>query len=109
MALSKNNRLKRAKDFDFVFHGGTAVKGNVLLIKYRQNRTNKSRFGFIVSAKFFKKAVARNRIKRLLSEIVQSSQGDINRGYDIVVVVNRKAESEDMKADLKNLLSKLND
>lgn len=43
-----------------------------------------SRFGFIVSTKISKRAVIRNRVRRLLRESVQNSLQQTNPGYDCV-------------------------
>ena len=69
MALPKKNRLKKKKDFEEVFKKGKAVRGNFLFVRYLKNSLQFPRFAFVVSSKVSKKAVARNRIRRLRSRM----------------------------------------
>src|SRR3990167_10143695 len=89
MALNKKNRLKKKRDFEDVFKKGKAVKGNFLFIKYKKNELGVSRFGFVVSAKIAKKAVGRNKIKRILSEAVRDRIDGLG-SYDVLVFANHK-------------------
>lgn len=109
MALNKKNRLKRKRDFEDVFKKGKAVKGSFLFIKYRKNKLDEPRFGFVVSAKIAGKAVERNKIRRILSEV----SGGIIDGldsYDIIVVATSKiiaAHKEDVAKDFLEVLRKM--
>lgn len=47
-----------------------------------------SRFGIIVSKKISKKAVLRNRIKRMLREVIKNSLKKIRAGSDILIIAN---------------------
>ena len=49
-----------------------------------------SRFGFIVSKKISKKAVVRNRIRRLLSEAVQNLLSRMKQGFEGVFLAKRE-------------------
>lgn len=88
MALNKKNRLKKKRDFEDVFKKGKAVKGSFLFIKYRKNKLDMPRFGFVVSAKVAKKAVERNKTRRILSEVARSAIKNLDN-YDIVVFATR--------------------
>src|SRR3989338_2060480 len=108
MALSAENRLNKKKDFDWVFRKGNAVRGNFLFIRHVKNTLNKPRFGFIIPAKVFKKAVDRNKVKRKLSECVRTDWlQDINN-YDIVITANKKGETKDILTELVKLLGSIN-
>ena len=109
MALNKKNRLKKKRDFEDVFKRGKAVKGIFLFIKYRSNKLDVSRFGFVVSTKISRKAVERNRIRRILSEAARSIVNGL-KGYDIVVFVNREiilAPKKDTVEDFLEVLKKI--
>lgn len=105
MALPQKYRLIRESDFDKVFQDGKAVKGSFLFIKSRINEFSSPRFGFVVPKKAYLKAVDRNRLKRVLSEIanlyIKSSPAN-NR--DFVVVINRRSKEELIKNEFLNLL-----
>ncbi len=104
MALPKANRLKSKKDIDRVFKKGTAVKGNFLFLKIVENDKDISRFGFIVSSKIINTAVGRNRIRRIFSEIAAES---LDKGLDIVAVINKKGEEKYLRTEFRDLLSKI--
>ena len=92
--LSFRNRLKKQKDFEKIFKNGKSFKQGSLYLKINKNDLQSSRFGFIVSKKFSKKAVERNRIKRILREVVKERIGEVVKGMDIVIVVNPKAKAD---------------
>jgi ribonuclease P protein component len=72
--LKKDDRLKSRKVIEYLFKDGKTVNIFPLRIFYllstltEENKTNKLQAGFSVSTRNFKKAVDRNRIKRLLRE-----------------------------------------
>lgn len=109
MALNKKNRLKKKRDFENVFKKGKAVKSSFLFIKYIKNELDISRLGFVVSAKVAKKAVERNKIRRILSEGIRGQINNLN-GYDIVVFATGKiitGHKEDIVADFLKVLKKI--
>lgn len=73
--LPKKERLTRSSEFAYVYHQKHSV-ANSLLILYvgckKKNELYPSRVGFIVGKKVHKRAVKRNRIKRVLREIYKN-------------------------------------
>jgi len=109
MALNKKNRLKKKLDFEDVFRKGRAVKGSFLFIKYKKTTLGIARFGFVVSTKVAKKAVERNKVRRILSETVRSVLNDF-RSHDIIVYVTKKivtAQKKDLIEDFMKVLKKI--
>ena len=90
MALPTKNRIKNKKDFDAVFKKGKARNGSFLFMKSLPSSRGYPRFGFIVAAKFAPKAVTRNKIRRLLSDIIQANRLPNMPSCDTVVVVTKK-------------------
>jgi ribonuclease P protein component len=69
--LSKEERLKGRKEIDALFKNAKSFSVPPLRILYQSHKEDNIaaiRVGFTVSTKYFKKAVDRNRIKRLLRE-----------------------------------------
>lgn len=64
-----------------------AIKGNFFIVREKKNGKNFSRFGVLVSAKIFKGAVKRNRIKRKVFEMIRVSGLYQNPGKDILISV----------------------
>ena len=109
MALSKKNRLKKKKDFERVFRKGRAVNGSFLFIKFRPNSIGVPRIAFVISIKVSKKAVIRNKIRRILSEAARLSFKEIP-SYDIIVVANNKivgVQKNEIRQDLIGTLKKI--
>lgn len=62
-------KLKQKKEIGLLFEKGKwKTSGNLRIITLRSEEFPHLRFGVSVSKKYFKKAVDRNRIKRLLRE-----------------------------------------
>ena len=109
MALPKKNRLKKKKDFEEVFKKGKAVRGNFLFVRYLKNSLQFPRFAFVVSSKVSKKAVARNRIRRLLSETVRVKLKNI-QSTDIIIIADKKiadTPKEKIIQDTESVLIKI--
>jgi len=107
--LPKINRIKKKGDFDKIFKKGKSLKEGFLILKIAKNNFDESRFAFVISQKVSKKAVARNRIRRRLAQIIRSNFKNIKGGADIVLIVLPGAEKEDflmLKKSLNNLLIK---
>lgn len=95
--LKKYLRLTKQKDFENVFENGRYLSEDLLSLKIARNDFDYSRFGFIVSNKISKKAVVRNRIKRLLRESVRLLHKNIKPGFDSVFISKSKAVDKSFK------------
>ncbi len=74
--LAKELILKRRKDFELVMKEGRMHQAPLFgLLIYKGEEVDCQRFGFLVSKKVSKRAVDRNRIKRLLAEAVRKNIG----------------------------------
>lgn len=89
--LPKENRLRKEKDHNKVYRKGRRDTCNffVLLSLTREDKKLPSRFSFVVSKKVDKRAVARNRIRRVLKESVRAKLPDITKGYDCIVIARK--------------------
>jgi len=103
--LAQKNRVKKKKDFEVVFKQGHGFKQGLLYLKVVKNNLDMSRFGFVISKKFSKKAVIRNKTKRRLSEIIKMRLPEIKKGIDAIIVVMPGAENEFQK--LEDTIDKL--
>lgn len=59
------------------------------ILKERKNGLAVNRFGIVVSKKIDKRAVGRNRIKRLLRTALMNLYGKMNAGHDILFIVKK--------------------
>ena len=71
--LPKNYRLKKRSAFNATYKTGTVFhKGGITLFCGKINNNNTvTKIGFVVSKKVHKRAVKRNRLKRLMRESVR--------------------------------------
>jgi ribonuclease P protein component len=89
--MHKENRLQKNEHFKKVFKWGKSVANRQLVLYYYLNREVKDfRLGISVSKKIGH-AVTRNRIKRLLKEVVRTQEDHISTGYDLVIIVRKPA------------------
>lgn len=103
--LARKNRLKSKKDFDQVFKKGKSFKEDFLVLKIKcgESEPMESRFGFIISKKVSKKAVIRNKIKRMLGEAVRLKMDRLKRGADIILITLPGIEKKDSREINKNI------
>ncbi len=109
--LPSQNRLKRRQDFANVYSKGDRFNGQYVSLRVyiTDQATAFSQIGVVVSKKFSKKAVARNRIKRQLRAIFRQVLSQLKQGLQIVVTVFPLPNSpsyEQLGEDLTKLLIK---
>ncbi len=68
--LPKQHRLKKSNAFTATYKTGTSFHrdGITMFCGRKNNSSNPTKVGFVVSKKIHKRAVKRNRIKRLMRE-----------------------------------------
>jgi len=93
--LSKDQRLKKKKDFDLVFKKGSGLKESFLILKFQPGQFKKSRFGIVVSQKVSKKAVVRNKIKRRLRALIRQAEPQFKKRVDVVIITLPGIEKKD--------------
>jgi ribonuclease P protein component len=104
--LPLKNRLKKKKDFETVFGKGSIIKNKYFFLKiFKREENSDTRIGFIVSKKVSKKAVERNRIKRLFREVIRLNLGKIKPRYDMVYIVLASARDKDLSELEKEIMS----
>ncbi|HOW60510.1 MAG TPA: ribonuclease P protein component [Candidatus Moranbacteria bacterium] len=109
--LSKKYRLTKREDFYSVYKKGFCIEEDALLIKYLKSEQPLSRIGFSVSKHFSKKAVSRNRTKRVLQEVCRFYLPSLKNGFDIVITPRpnqERIEFNKTKDILNNIFIKAN-
>lgn len=92
--LPRENRLKKKKDFERVFKKGRGFQEDFLFVKIAKNNLQNSRFGFVVSKNFSKKATVRNKVKRMLRETIAKNLPKIKKGFDAAIIVKSGPENK---------------
>ncbi len=107
--LKKENRIRNKKDFDRAFKAGQSFYGKIVGLKVVVNNLTNNRFGIIISAKVSKKAVERNRLRRIIREKAKEVLYTITPGKDFVFIVHpeaNKLEAQNIRLIIDKLLEK---
>lgn len=89
--LKPRERIKKKKDFLFLYRKGTRVRAKFFNIIYHENGCGFSRLAVVVSRKIGK-AVVRNKIKRWVRELFRRNKELIPFPLDMLVVATRGVE-----------------
>jgi ribonuclease P protein component len=92
--MKREEHLTKPEQFTLVYNEGITRTNRFLVLKAAPNRLEFSRYGISVSRRVGK-AVVRNRIKRLLREILRLTP--LNPGWDIILIVRIPASGSDYK------------
>jgi len=87
LTFPREARLVRRGEFDAVYRAGKRRSSSHFTVFFRANELPQSRFGVSIK-KALGGAVARNRIRRRLREIVRCHRAEIPAGWDIVIHPN---------------------
>lgn len=88
--LPKENRLKKTPEINQVFLKGKFLSRGFLSLKFFIDPAHPFRFAFSVGVSYSKKAVERNRAKRILRETVRKNSAFLPQGLDGVFFINKK-------------------
>ena len=109
--LPFKNRLKKGKDFQCVFNKGKFINSDLISVRFLANKMDTMRVGLIVSKKVSKMAVLRNKIKRMLREIMRPNIIKTKESFDIIITAKSKiskVQSKEVDEVLKGLLKRSN-
>jgi len=98
--------LTKPEQYTRVYNGSGSWANGLLVMKALPNGLTLSKYGFSVS-KRVGKAVVRNRVKRLLREILRVTQ--LKPGWDIILIVRPAAGTADygkLEKSVNDLLSR---
>ena len=88
-SFSKQLRLKTSRDFQSLLKLRNKVVTDCFIMVAAQNHLPYPRLGVIISRRCSKRAVQRNKLKRMIREYFRLHQ-DGWRGFDMVIVGRRK-------------------
>lgn len=117
--LGPNQRIKSRKDYLYIQQKGWKQRTKYILLcavpviereKYnRKIKHDKPRIGITITTKVHKRAVQRNRFKRVVKEFFRENFLDLKQSADIVVIALNDVcnlENKQLNLELKNLFSK---
>jgi ribonuclease P protein component len=99
--LRKENRLAK-----IIRRAGEKNYPSLLFnVRASDNKDGKARVGFVVSKRVDKRAVVRNRTKRVLNEAVKDFLKNLG-GKDVIIIAKKSLSFKD-EEDIKKELSKI--
>lgn len=107
--FARSQRLQRAEEFRSVLQNRKIFTGTYLRLYIKLNHTNFARLGLIIAKRIERKAVKRNRVKRVIREIFRLRQQTIT-GLDCVMQlrtpVDTPADYFSLRMEASMLLAK---
>ncbi|TCK03427.1 ribonuclease P protein component [Phorcysia thermohydrogeniphila] len=104
----KYERLRKQSEFERVFSYGKSLGGSTVAFYFAPNDLGYARAGFIVSKKVCRKAVERNRAKRLMREVFRLNKHKL-KPVDIVFIARKGIKGkkfQDVEKDFLKLARK---
>lgn len=98
-----SDSLKKTKDFSYVYTHGKSFADNNLVLYIIGNNRDFNRIGISISKKVGN-SVVRHHLARLIRESYRLNEEMFKNGFDIVVVVRKRAKNSNFKAIEKSLL-----
>ena len=102
----RSTRLIQNSDFQKVFANKTNLVGKQMVIWFGEGNSG-LRMGVIASKRTFRRAVDRNRAKRLLREAFRLNRSKFNTDRDLIIVARRRildAKCQDVELEMVKLL-----
>lgn len=107
--LSKNYRMKKNSQFDYIFKNGKTLKSNKLLIFYSKSKSKTPKIGIVVSKKIGK-SVTRNHVKRLIRESIHQNMLALNKNMNYIFVARQGIETlsfNEINSSIVELINKI--
>ncbi len=108
--FGREHRLRRGRSFDLLFRDGQCLAGRTAVMRVVPGEASHSRCGVIASKRTFRRAVDRNRAKRLLREAFRQERDRLPIVCDVVLVARRKILDDGVSAvcrDLRKLSARM--
>lgn len=108
--MKKENRLKKRKEFAYIFRKGESVSSRYLVLTYTKSKLGAFKVGFSCGKKVGI-AVVRNKVKRRLKECAYYYRNNFASGYNYIFVAKQNSSSasfEELKQNVEYLLRKAN-
>ncbi|ADY73271.1 Ribonuclease P protein component [Desulfurobacterium thermolithotrophum DSM 11699] len=106
--FKKHERLRKQSDFKRVFDSGKSLGGVTVAFYFVSNNVDYPRAGFIASKKISKRAVDRNRAKRLMREVFRLNKHKL-KPVDIIFIARKGIlgkKYHDVESDFLKLAKK---
>lgn len=103
--FKRQNRVPRGVGF----YNSRTFPTALFILKVKENGLMLNRFGIVVSKKIDKRAVVRNKIKRMLRQILVDLNKEMTTGHDMLFIVRIGIINKSAKQcgfEIRNILEK---
>lgn len=109
--LPKEQRINKKEQFELIYRNGLVFNFKNFRVFSLKNNSLGLRFTVIVSKKISPLATQRNKIKRIIREILIKNKGNIPLNLDLLIIINNsnvfKIKKEELEKDFFYLSKKL--
>lgn len=84
--------IKKNEDFVHIIKKGKWFSGDFLSVYLLPNEGQENKIGIVVSKKYAKSSVRRNRIKRLMKEVYRLHEKELKVGFSLIFLWKNKNE-----------------
>ena len=108
--MDKENKIKKRKQFNFIFNNGNAVHSKTLTLVFTKSKNKTYKVGFSASKKIGN-SVARNRARRRMREAARKNDQFFDKNLCYIFVAKEainNAEFENIVQDIHFLINKAN-
>lgn len=108
--IPKDLKIPRNR-INFILEKGNSTRSSLFIIKYSENNENFSRFCVIISKKFEKSAIKRNRLRRQIFEGIRLNlkENPSKKSLDIILIPKKSITDKDfdeIKEETNSILSR---
>ena len=104
--MKKIEIIKSSEEYTEIINTSKSKKSKYFSVYYRKNN-NSNRYGITVPKKTGT-AVTRNKIKRIIKNIIDNNKKIVHNGYDYVIIIKKgilELTYEEMEKELLKLIS----
>ncbi|MCB0352617.1 MAG: ribonuclease P protein component [Bdellovibrionales bacterium] len=105
--FEKHKHIRTRREIVRLQHSGRKLHSKHFIIILEKNQLEHFRLAITVSTRVDKRAVARNRVKRLIRELFRNHQKSLPAGFDILVIARKDAPSLSFLETRRQLLGTL--
>lgn len=106
--LEKQYRLKKNKEYNYIYRKGESVYSKVLTVYFVKTKIKPFKVGFSISSKIGN-SVIRHKVKRKLTHLFREFITQVNPNYNYIFVARAGIENmtyDQLKVEMKKVLTK---
>ena len=100
-----DQRIRSPKHFERAFRTGSRARGAILLVVLVENGLERTRLGLSVGRAVWRRAVKRNRVRRVFREAFRLAQHELPEGVDVVLVPAEKRLVPELEPTRRELVA----